>query len=294
MKPVSPAAILLSTMLVLGCGGSDGGDPGAGGDGGDPPMSAADAGANQGTDGGAAATQCRRVDLVFSVDPSGSMKEERDEMADVVFPSFADALIQVGGGLDDYRVGVIDSCPDPATFNTQNSNGDDCNFSSGESWMVSASPDLVGEFSCVGDLDRDNNCSGDNDDEQPASAAAASLEGANDGFLRDDALLVVIAITDEDETPTGEAKSAQEVYDRLVAIKGDVKKMVFLGIGGASDCDGVYGHAEEAGKLISITDKFIAEDRGVFVDLCEGDLEQGLLDAMSVINQACSEFPSPE
>jgi hypothetical protein len=152
----------------------------------------------------------------------------------------------------------------------------------------------------VGDIySGDQNCSGSSDDEQPASAAAASMEppyttGPNAGFLRNDALLVVVAITDEDEQPIP-VQSAAEVYDRLVAAKGgDVKRMVFLGIGGSQSCEGVYGSADQAQTLRELTDLFIAQNRGVFWDLCQGQLEDGLTEAMQVIEQACGEFPPVE
>jgi hypothetical protein len=165
--------------------------------------------------------------------------------------------------------------------------------------MESSSANLTTEFQCVGDIySGDSNCSGSNDDEQPASTAAASLEapastGPNAGFARDDALLVVIAITDEDEQPVPDA-TAQQVHDRLVAAKGgDVKRMVFLGIGGATNCNGVYGSADHAELLEQVTDIFIAEGRGVWWDLCVGQLEDGLGQAMAVIEEACDEFVPP-
>ena len=238
---------------------------------------------------------CKKVDLVFSVDNSGSMSEEKDAMANTVFPAFANALLNVGNGLDDYRIGVLDACPLPAGYLTSGVGGP-CNFASGQVWMDSSDPDLVAEFACVGDVDSSaSQCTGENDDEQPASAAAASLEapaatGPNAGFLRDDALLVVVAITDEDEQPNP-AASAQEVYDRLVATKGDVKRMVFLGIGGESSCNGAYGSADEATVLREVADLFIAEGRGVFWDH-EGQLEDGLDDRGCLTGMR--RFPPPE
>jgi hypothetical protein len=224
------------------------------------------------------------------------MTEELVAIRDDVFPAFAARLPTVGMGLDNFRVGTIDSCPDPANYHTQG-NGGNCNFSSGEVWIESTSPSIDAEFACVGDIDTASNCSGDNDDEQPASAAATSLEppystGANLGFSRPEALLVVVAITDEDEQPTPN-KNAQEVYDRLVATKGDVKRIVFLGIGGGQSggCDGAYGQANQAVKLKQITDLFIAQDRGVWWDLCQGNLEDGLDDAFAIIERACDELP---
>ena len=49
-----------------------------------------------------------------------------------------------------------------------------------------------------------------------------------------------------------------------------------LGIGGGSDCEGVYGSADEATRLREITRLFEVHDRGVFWDLCQGRLEDGL------------------
>jgi hypothetical protein len=302
MKHVWGWGSAAALVALAGCGGSgDGGEGGAAARG----TGAADPGGTtgtftgSGTGAGGPGAGCKRVDLVIAVDNSSSMQEEKQAMRDDVFPAFATALLAVGGGLDDYRVGVLDACPDPASYHTRGAGGE-CNFASGQPWMESSSPDLVSEFQCVGDIySGDANCSGSNDDEQPASAAAASMEapyatGANAGFLRDDALLVVIAITDEDEQPTP-AQSAAEVYDRLIAAKGgDVKRMVFLGIGGSQSCNGTYGSANQAQRLREVTDLFIAQGRGVFWDLCQGQLQDGLTEAMAVIEQACGEFPPPE
>ncbi len=105
---------------------------------------------------------------------------------------------------------------------------------------------------------------------------------------------MVVAITDEDEQPVPSA-DAQAVHDRLAATKGgDPKKMVFLGIGGLSSCTGAYGSADQAVVLKQISDLFTAEGRGVFWDLCAGELQDGLGEAMGVIEQACDEFPPPQ
>jgi hypothetical protein len=276
-------AILLG-LVIAGCGSDASGDGGGGDDG-------------SGDDGsGEIAAACKHVDVVIAVDNSGSMQEEKQQLRDIAFPGFAAALVHIAGGLDDFRVGVLDACNTPASFHTRGASGA-CNFAGGNAWIDSSSPNLVSEFKCVGDVDSsDAQCSGSNDDEQPASAAATALEPAwigagqpNAGFLRDDALLVVVAITDEDEQPVPSA-TAQEIYDRLVATKGDVSKMVFLGIGGATDCAGAYGTAKHAQKLEDVTALFATAQRGVFWDLCQGNLDQGLAQALQTIESACEDF----
>ncbi|MBW2261815.1 MAG: VWA domain-containing protein [Deltaproteobacteria bacterium] len=288
---------------VLFACGSVSGEPGDGsGDGGDAGPSdgagdtSADSPGDLPTDGD---ERLCTIDLVFAVDNSGSMQEEIRDFRDNVWPALADALLTVSGGAggDPFRAAVIDACPDPASFHTRGESGE-CDFESAEVWMESDSSDLEGEFQCVGDIwDGDRSCTGDNDDEQPASAAAEALsspwtdaDGANFGFVRSGALLIVIAITDEDETPVPDATAA-DIFDKIVAVKGgDPKKVVFLGIGGASDCSGPYGNADEAVMLKQVADLFIAEDRGIFWDLCGGALADGLTDAMTVIDVACEDL----
>ncbi|MGK3997691.1 hypothetical protein [Sorangium sp. So ce1024] len=249
---------------------------------------------NAGTGGnGSNSSGCEHVDVVFALDNSRSMDEEKQAMREVVFPAFARALLQIGG-IKDFRAAVLDACPKPANFHTRGAAGE-CSFQSQKAWMESSSTELEREFQCAADIYAgDVECSGNSDDEQPASAVAAALEppfstGENAGFLRDDALLVVVAITDEDEQPVP-SQRPQQIHDRLVAAKGEAKNVVFLGIGGREECDGVYGSADEADNLKRLVDTFAADDRGFFWDLCEGRLEDGLTNALSAIEEACTEF----
>jgi len=308
-------AVVLALSAACGDdgGGGDGGDSDAGGD--------PDGGGGGHIDGGGDDFACKHLDIVIAVDGSSSMNEEMAAMGREVFPGFADALLDISDGLDDYRVGVVDACADEPTFNTSGepgmpeecsqSDSDQgtraCDFASGQTWIeatpATAPADVKAEFRCVGQIDRVEGsadltvgtCSGDNDDERPTQAAIAALQpGVNPGFLRDDAVLVVIAVTDEDEH-TIPTRNAQQLYDQLVAAKGDVKDMVFLGIGGgpggcSNQCPDNYGSADEARKLRNVTDLFIAEDRGVFWNLCDGDLGSGLAEALDVIEQACDDF----
>ena len=248
-------------------------------------------------DGNGRSARCKQVDVVFSIDNSGSMQLEQKELRERSFPAFAPELLKIAGGLDDYRVGVLDACDRPASFHTRGVRGE-CNFAGGNPWMDSSSPSLVAEYDCVADIySGDAQCSGNDDDEQPAMAAAAALEPAwagpgrpNEGFLRDDALLVVVAITDEDEHPVSGA-DARQIYDRLVATKGDVRKIVFVGIGGSDHCEGDYGRADDAEKLEDITELFRDMRRGVFWDLCDGGLDRALVEALDTIEDACEDYP---
>jgi len=295
---------------VVGDGDTGGGDGDSGGGGGGDGDSLLTGTSGDGPSGGLVsgpdANVCKHVDLIISVDGSGSMTEELQAIRDEVFPAFADRLLEVGVGLDDFRVGTLDACPSPANLHTRGTGGQ-CNFEGGNVWIESSSSNMRDEFACVGAIFQDDhNCSGNNDDEQPASAAAKALEsefggGVNSGFSRYDSLLVVIAITDEDEQPTETDQNAQAVYNRLVAAKGgDASRVVFLGIGGGGggggqnpfeDCQGPYGGAQEASVLRGITEQF--GPRGFFWDLCEGRLEDSLDEVFAIIERACDDLPPP-
>ena len=300
--------LFVSILAITGCGSDDTNT--GNGDGGDCVGSSCvntDGGNNNG-DGSLNPTACRKLDVVFTVDPSGSMQQELEAMSEDVFPSFANALKnEVGGGLEDYRVGVLDACPLTTDFHTAGASAGECNFEGGSPWMESNSSALDAEFVCVGDVPAEPaQCQSiDSQDEQPMAATIAGLSnGNNAGFLRDDALLVVVNITDEDECynasnagcgNNGDAEATQ-LFNDLVALKGDVNKMVMLGIGGGqngcSEATGFYGAADHAVLLERVTDKFIAAQRGVYWDLCDGQLGSGLTEAIAVINQACNEFPT--
>jgi hypothetical protein len=292
MKRIACSVVLL--LGVSGCSGSDDDDrvrdnPE------DPSGPETDLPESDGEPGTIEA--CQYMDVVFSLDNSGSMQEEKGAMTNEVFPAFADVLDEVGNGNIAWRAAVIDACPTPPSFHTAGLGGS-CDFSGDNSWMYDGSPRLADEFRCVSDIDPAlSACSGENDDEQPASSIAAALEATdlNPGFLRENSLLVSIAITDEDEQPTPD-QSAQGVHDRLVALKGgDIQRITFLGIGGATDCEGVYGEAREASKLKATTSLFANEERGLFVDLCEGRLEDGLSEIITIIDQACDQYcPDPD
>lgn len=229
---------------------------------------------------------CTQLDVLFAVDNSGSTQKEQQALRDA-FAGFASDLGRIS---DDYRVGLVDGCSQTAALHTRGMTGP-CDFAGGQPWIESTSPTAADEFSCVANIDsRDAACKG-NDDEQPVTTAATALDPAwsgagrpNAGFARDDAMLVVIAITDEDEHPMP-AADPQTIHDRLVTAKGDATQLVLVGVGGTSDCEGPYGEARDADMLQDVTARF--GDRGMFWDLCEGELDEGLREAAGAIAGAC-------
>ncbi len=291
--------------------GSDGiGLDGSSDDGPDDPTMTGklDVGSDVDSEGGDEASDgegCQRVDVVLAVDNSSSMGEEIEALQGPVLDALPQALLSVNGGIEDFQLAVIDACPKPAYFHDQGAAGA-CDFSTGHNYMSSTSPDLVGEFACVTNFAVDgfgaapDECldSGDfNDDDEQAAWTSAqaigpdALMAANTGFVRDDALLFVVAITDEDESLV-DVDSADAIYESIVAAKGgDPTRVVFLGVAGVSACDGAYGSAEQADTMAAVVDRFTMQGRGVFWDICQGELEQAFLTAIAdLVDPACEEF----
>lgn len=253
-------------------------------------------------DGGLQDGACKKVDVILAVDNSGTMQEEVAALRGPVFDALPEALLAVGDGLDDFHLAVIDACPKPAYYHNWGKDGA-CDYETGKNYMTSSSPELLAEFSCVTNLTNAGyNATLDmcqdagelkDDDEQPALTAAASVSpaaiaAANSGFLRDDAVLWVIAITDEDEEGFG--PDAQGIAQQLIDAKGDINDIVFLGVGGKSSCEGPYGSADQANLLRSVTEQFEAANRGIFWDLCQGDLPAAFAAALPLVDDACVNF----
>ena len=51
--------------------------------------------------------------------------------------------------------------------------------------------------------------------------------------------------------------TTSEISQRIIDAKGTVDEVIFLGIGGDSECDGPYGSALEASNLREITQTFV-------------------------------------
>src|SRR5690606_7269303 len=139
-------------------------------------------------------------------------------------------------------------------------------------------PDLVGTFSCAAHV----GTYGDGNErpmEAMLAATSAALNdpgGCNEGFLRDDAILVVTFITDEEDNMKSPG-DPQAWYDALVANKnGNADAVSVLGLFGDGDlpngiCQPLQNDvgAEPAPRLREFVELF--GDRGVAGSICADD-----------------------
>ena len=320
-------------LLVWGCtgsfiGGEAPGDPGAGPDAG--PW------ADAGTPGGggdvadAAPGGCAEMDILFVVDDSLSMGEEQTNLA-ANFPGFIDVLEQrygSNGAPIDYRVAVtttgrsVDytvsypigypSGPTNIPVSTQGANGaflDDPACGPPRRWLERGDGDVTGVFSCQAQVGtRGPNL------EMPLLATELAFvdrvaDGTNAGFLRPNALLAIVILTDEDDcsrrddnfvigsffsdicsTEPGFDDVGRHI-DTLDTVAGGRERWAVAVIAGPGPgiCVSEFGDAFEGRRLRQFVGG--VGDNAVFSSICQGDLASALDDALDTFGEACQALP---
>jgi len=303
------AAFGFVSLITAACGPAvQGSDDTTGDDGDDAPR----------VDAGVVSTQrCQKMDLLFVVDDSGSMQQEQDNLA-ANFPQFAAVLDQymVEAGLPlDYRVAITTTGRDvaytevlPPPFSTSlpmNESGDDGAFRQScgmtRRWLERTDPSVPTTFACAADVGTSGPSL-----EMPLYTSELALgarvaDGTNAGFLRDDALLAIVYLTDEDDCSrrdnnftldaTGPCTTVDtpEWVNYFDDLKGDRGRWATAVIAGPTDCTSSFGEAAAATRL----QQFVAQtgDNAVFASICEGNLSGALTQALDTFTAACDTFP---
>ena len=246
---------------------------------------------------------CAKVDLLFVIDNSSSMKNEQDNLV-ASFPGFVDSMLMQLANTASYHVGVVSTDgyeynQDPCdgvlgglitrTGGTNSSKATCAPYASGARYMSEAD-DLGARFACAAQV----GTAGDSD-EKPLEAAVRGLGPVlngpgqcNEGFLRKDALLVLVIITDEEEE--GSNGGPQDWYDSLVLIKGGIEtNIVVLSLIGPENPE--CADAAEVGyRIVEFTEKFTY---GTIGQICADSFNLFFTDAIAVISEACDNFTPP-
>lgn len=179
----------------------------------------------------------------------------------------------------------------------------DCAFATGRSYMDANEPDLAASFACAAKVGTGSSA----DTEQPMDAltqavmAGTAAASCNEGFLRDDAILVVTVITDENDEPDDSTGSPQGWYQALKDAKhGDDGAVVVLGLVGDNDLPGGICQplsidfatgAEPAPRLREFVGLF--GERGLVGSVCATDYAPFFASTIEAIGQACDAFVPP-
>jgi hypothetical protein len=266
---------------------------------------------------------CDKIDALFVIDNSGSMAEEQDNLARNVpqFISVLDGYRTSSGTSLDYRVGVTTTGRDvtmvvefPSLPPVRETNlgdngallmGNRCGMQ--RRWIARGDALVAQTFSCVARVGTHGPAV-----EMPLYALELALtervsDGTNAGFLRDDALLAVVVLTDEDDCsrtddnfdglidPCNPPPPQLLGPDRLIAVldqvKGDRGRWAAAVIAGPGPgrCSSAFGEADEARRLKEFVDRTGAN--AVVSSICNGDLSGAIHEALATFDRACSTFP---
>jgi hypothetical protein len=313
--------------------GPSGGLAGSGNAGGDPGL--------QGVGGGSGDDGCKKIDFLFVVDNSASMGAYQTQLIDAYGP-FMDTIFSTVEANDFHVMVVksdgaetIDQTCEPCTpesfwcgdwcsakngldvacektlgagqvapYNNEASNSV-CGVPAGQRYLDSAlgEADIKSIFPCMAQVGIFGSGA-----EQPMSAMAAALTteanagGCNEGFLRDDAVLVVTVISDDYPVPTtaddaSTVGSADEWFAAVSNAKqGKPENVVMLGIVNTPDAACVSGAGD---PIVHPTQKFmdlVAKfgKTGVAANICLGDFNAFFQEAVALIDTTCDEFDPPK
>jgi hypothetical protein len=297
----------------------------------------ADADGGADTDTGAAGPGCQALDLLFVIDDSGTMLSEQ-EMLVAAFGDFVSVLesyeTSIGTQLD-YRIGVtttgvsthysVEGIPGYVTLDGRDGELIEPDGATAP-WIEGPGPEVAaqfGEIAVVGTYGPSY--------EMPLLAMQKAIEGseaggANEGFLRADALFAVVFITDEDDCsrtddywalppeehscfdyPAEHSLMDVAGFKTLLDARfGGEGAYVAAVVAGEPPPDGVApcAYGEDGAIVAGRLNEFIVEDvnaageHGVMHDICEaqssGDMASALDEAMQLIDVACDEFIPPE
>ena len=178
-----------------------------------------------------------------------------------------------------------------------------CDVAGGNRYIVPDDPDLLGTFTCLASVGEAGNGT-----ERPMDAMVAALSpelnepgGCNEGFLREDAILVITFISDDPNYE--DAGTPEDWYQAVVDAKGgDDQSMVVLGLvpeypacaADSGACGFMGGSAPKKSAGAHWRD-FVGlfGDRGMWAQVCEPDYSPFFQEAVDLVKTTCDEFEPP-
>jgi hypothetical protein len=270
---------------------------------------------NPGTDASPVTPRaCNKMDLVFVIDDSKSMEQEQGNLA-ANFPMFASLLSSYttpDGEKIDYRIAVTTTGKDlmytiqngPITL-PANENGDNgafrtnCNLA--KRYLEPTDANMQQVLSCRANV----GISGPSF-EMPLMMTKWALgdrmaDNTNAGFLREDALLGIVMLTDEDDASTTQnnftvTATSQPPVDYhpadlisfLDTLKGHRTRWAAGVIAGPTSCTSAFGEAAKATRLQDfVMQANTSSPQASFSSICDGDLTAALQKTLDTFQTAC-------
>lgn len=292
--------------FVASVGGSsdEGIDPDDDDDGGDDVR--LDLGSDDGADSAAGPMGCNGIDFLFVIDDSKSMAMQQERLV-ASFPGFISAIQASLTDVTSYHVGVVTS--DPYAYNQvgckelgdlvtvtggEDSSAQNCGPFVEGNRFATEKDDLVNVFPCLAKVG-----SGGQNSEWPISSLVSALDpdrlapgGCNEGFVRDDSILVVVVVTDDppseldpdDANPNADTSGWHEA---VVAAKyGNDAAAVVIGFIPWDDLT-CLPYAKDSPNLIDFVQSF---EHNSLTSVCTNDYASTFASTVAAIQTSCDEF----
>lgn len=273
---------------------------------------------------------CTKVDFLFVIDNSPSMGDQQAALIEA-FPGFMQTIEETLQPGTDFHVMVVDTdaedrcvddtCPEThcaaADYYACSDSFDQCDstlgagvinpagngatnavceLAGGGRFISGEEPDLAAAFACVAQVGLAG-AAAERPMDSMTSAVGSAMGDAgacNDGFLRDDAILVVTFISDD---PRWEDEGQPEDWFNQVrdAKGGSAEAIVMMGLipGLAEGCGNANDPEWPNGShWLQFVDMF--GERGSTASVCAFDQFTGFFEAgVSIIEQTCNDFEPP-
>lgn len=311
---------------IVGTGSTGAGGGAAAGGGGSGGLNM-DGGGGTAAGGGSGGAGCDKIDFLFIVDNSVSMQDQQTQLV-AAFPGFMSAIestVKAGSNVhvmvtDTDEWGRCDTAnpwsgmnPTSTTCNAyikstvfeecdrtmgagvvhpagQYASNKKCGFPAGRRYLQQGDTDIAGAFACAAKVGVAGHPS-----ERPMDSLLAALKpgingpgGCNEGFLRDDALLVITFISDDPNYE--DSGTPQSWYDAVVAAKkGDPKAAVVVGFTPAfATCPG--NDTPKGSHWAEFVAKF---PFNLHASVCAGDYATTFTQAVKIIDDSCDQYVPP-
>jgi len=253
-------------------------------------------------DAAAGVDECRKMDVVFVVDDSGSMSGAQAKLR-ANFPRMVNTLnaFKTKGGTDlDYRLAVTST----DTVRTDATTGGRGGFvtrpstsctpgANGRPWLERSDGDVPTFFGCRATLG-----TGGSATERPIDGLVMSVTDRtadqNKNFLRDDALLAFFILTDEEDSSTNTPEAAIQKLDQIKKVRGRWAGAVISGQKSGS-CSTTGHSAGQAPKLHRLVDGALDPATGknnvIWRTICQENFDTAVSDALNTFTVACLNLP---
>jgi hypothetical protein len=233
-------------------------------------------------------TSGRTVDILFVIDNSGSMSEEQDNLRD----NFADFVTGAQQFQNDFQLGIVTTDMDAEAHQGRmvdprvmargpdvarifedavrvGSNG------AGEEKGLEAAQRALSDPLI---FDTGVACVADGDCMAPDACVTGFCGGHNRGFLRDEAALEVIFVSDEDDFSTGTLNFYVDFFKNLKGFRNEglfhANAIVGANNGRAASCNSADGDASPGRRYVEVADR----TNGRVFSICDADYGASLQD----------------